>query len=128
VLERATGPECPRCGCQDTETVRGRSRWGGPNLERLRCKHCLYEWREKKWAKAEPDNGEVEAPSNGDGEHEEREPGAVIYHVLRCPACDSRKTKITSSPKQADPTVPRIRYHECKDCQNTFKSVEKTSG
>lgn len=120
-LERCTGPECPRCGCQDSEIVRGGGRWRAPEIERRHCKHCYFEWREKKWAKAEPTTAAAE-PSNGDGEHET---GAVVFHVLKCPACQSEKTKITSSPKQKDPTVSRIRYHECKGCGNTFKSVER---
>ena len=89
-LERCTGPECPRCGCRDSVVVRSSGRWRAPEIERRHCKNCDFEWREKKWAKFEP----VE-PSNGDGEEET---GAVVFHVLRCPACQSEKTKVTSSP------------------------------
>lgn len=91
-------------------------------MDRRHCNHCHHEWREKKWASPEPTespNGELEEPSIGG-----TEPGALIYHVLRCPACQSRNIKVTSSPKPKHDT-PRIRYHECKDCENTFKSVER---
>lgn len=42
---------------------------------------------------------------------------AVIYHVIRCPVCDSKKTKIAR-------TARPIRWHKCIKCGHTFKSVE----
>lgn len=121
LLEKCQGPECPRCGCQDSEEVDGRGRWGGLVLTRRVCKYCGYLWREKKWGQPEPSNGD-----NGEStEAQPPIPDAVIWSVIRCPDCKSRDTRVSSSPKPASPDMPRIRRHECKACGNTFKSVER---
>jgi len=38
-LERVTGPECPDCGCQDSEVVQQGDMFGAA-FERRRCSHC----------------------------------------------------------------------------------------
>jgi len=42
----------------------------------------------------------------------------VIYHVVKCPVCDSAKCPVVR-------TVRPVRYHKCVDCGHRFKSVEK---
>ena len=53
LLSRVTGPECPRCGCQDTETLFENERTGTrrPSGERVRavtkklgCRNCGHVW------------------------------------------------------------------------------------
>lgn len=129
LLEKCQGPECPRCGCQDSEEVDTRGRWGGLVLTRRVCRHCGYQWRKKKWGTGREElSGEspesiVESPEptvEGNGEKVD----GVPYYVTRCPKCNSRATKIVSSPKAVG-DMPRIRRHKCKTCGNTFKSVER---
>ncbi len=38
-LQRVEGPECPRCGCEDTELLEEVTRWG-KRSERRQCNHC----------------------------------------------------------------------------------------
>jgi hypothetical protein len=45
---------------------------------------------------------------------------AVIYQPVRCPNPVCRSTSV---PVQR--SVLPIRYHRCRDCGETFKSVEK---
>jgi len=42
----------------------------------------------------------------------------VIYWLLRCPACHSPDTIVTS-------TREAIRHHKCRACGRCFKSVER---
>jgi len=115
MLEKCQGPECPRCGCQDTEEVFARGRWNGARLPRLVCKNCGFQWRKKKWATAQGNGDTAEAEPS---EHAEPIPEGVVYHVIRCPNCNSDQTAITSTRRP-------IRHHKCKQCGNTFKSVER---
>jgi len=47
----------------------------------------------------------------------------VIYQRVRCPACASTRTRVTSSPTRRI-GGNRIRYHVCEACREHFKSVE----
>mgnify|MGYP001594791657 CR=1 FL=1 len=42
----------------------------------------------------------------------------VIFIPLRCPNCNSKNVKCYSSH-------PPIRYHKCRECGCSFKSVEE---
>jgi len=49
-------------------------------------------------------------------------PRVVYWRVIKCPTCNSKSCFVYSSKSP-------IRYHKCRDCGNTFKSIEeKTSG
>lgn len=42
----------------------------------------------------------------------------VVYHVTRCPECNSSRTWVYDSHKKP------VRYHKCRDCKVTFQSYE----
>jgi len=44
--------------------------------------------------------------------------GGVIYHVLRCPDCQSEDVVVVRTERP-------VRYHKCWGCGHTFKSVEE---
>lgn len=101
MLERVTGPECPTCGCSDSELLTKASWWGQPS-ERRRCAHC----------------GKVfTATAAGDAEDGRAGFAGVTYHVVRCPACRSDETRVTSTRRP-------LRYHKCDRCGHSFKSTE----
>ena len=139
--ELAAFPDCPHCGCNAVRVVgRGRVRFG--RLVRcFRCDHCASTWTEREnWpTKLEPvpafstrpelgpdrlcpppttDPPPVPAPPPPPPD-DVSPGGAVRYHVVRCPKCQSDRTKITSTQRP-------VRYHKCKACGHTFKSVEQT--
>jgi len=101
------GPECPKCGYQQSElvseghrvtTVDGQRRTEAVELRR--CGFCRSQFRHQVAA------GPVEPAY------------AVAYVLLRCPHCRSQRTRVTSTRKP-------IRYHQCQDCMRPFKSVEQ---
>jgi len=112
VLTRVTGPECPECGCEASEVIQDKV-WG-QEIELRRCNDCGTQFQHG--AKAWPDPNKAKADDDsGDGSGFA---GAVIYHILRCPACQSPNVKTTST------RVP-VRHHKCHDCGENFKSLEK---
>ena len=46
-------------------------------------------------------------------------PKVVVYHVIRCPVCNSTRVPVYCSDYKP------VRYHKCRDCKATFKSIEK---
>lgn len=114
-LNPCDGAECPECGCTDTEIKSLRGRWGATFRQWL-CLHCG-----KKFAAPEPDKSK---PSVEPKHHvvDPDRPAMVIYPLIRCPVdqggCGSTNTKVTSTRR------PK-RHHKCKDCGNTFKSMEE---
>ncbi len=118
-LDRADGPECPQCGCQESRLLASRQsawvctdpRYGdlSATFETRRCTGCGARFR----AKSEIENCQLTIENS---EHDSEQ--AVIYRPVRCPACKSKQTKIST-------TRDRIRYHKCRDCGQTFKSVEE---
>ena len=122
--------DCPRCGCNAVARLRDAgSRFGVP-IRRLRCGHCGHTWQHRDpWptTKRPPATAEDLEPAWAeDPEPAESEPpaaevspgGAVIFHPVRCPDCGSDDTKVTSTRRP-------VRYHKCRGCGATFKSVEK---
>lgn len=103
MLEKVTGAECPRCGCEDSRVIRTRNGWGA-EFESRSCNNCgkLFTVNVKA-EDAKPD-----------------EPVAVPYVrvACRCPKCGSENPKVVR-------TIPGgIRYHKCPTCRHTFKSCE----
>jgi len=94
-------PECPACGCNDTryETY---SEMGDDLLGTYHCNHCSHEYQD-------------ETVLDNAGSVPE-----VIYNVTRCPHCRSTDTIVTRGPRGK----ARQRYHECRQCLNTFRSVQ----
>lgn len=103
--------ECPECGCEDITVIRE------PDATPLgywfdtgeaRCNYCGQHFRFKN----EPKKEEPPEPDPDD-----LPPGFVAYHVIRCPECNSDKTKTTSTRRP-------IRWHKCHICGHAFRSKE----
>jgi len=106
-LERVHGPECPRCGCEDSRVVHAGKRWGRER-QRRQCQACggiLY---------VSPPDTKRRPPANEDT----GPPGTVTYTLVHCPECSSSDTYVTSTRRP-------IRHHKCRACSHGFKSVEK---
>jgi len=96
IREKGTGEEvegilqpCAKCGCPDIISRKGQ----------MVCRNCGKPWFRRR------------APVV------EQEPKRLLYHILRCPACRSEKTRVTR-------TMRPIRYHKCKDCDHNFSTEE----
>jgi transcriptional regulator NrdR family protein len=105
MLQRIVGPECPRCGSEDSEvtgkvrvirTDRITKEKTTREQERRQCNFCNQLFQNEVTLQPIPP--------------------PVVYHVVRCPICKSDRTRVTS-------TRPRIRYHHCDHCGQNFKSV-----
>lgn len=105
-LDRVLGPDCPCCGCKDGATLRRYQR-GGKVREQRSCRHCAHVW-----------TATLDEPVTDEQPAEPEQDRGVVYHVVVCPACGSKKTHVTSTRRP-------IRLHKCRDCGHTFKSVEK---
>jgi transposase-like protein len=116
-LKKCDGPECPYCGCEDTEKRKFGVRWGQA-IEKWVCGNCgsTFMVQERK----------PEATANGNGHHQidDSRPKLIVYPLMRCPedrgGCGSTDTKVTSTRRP-------VRHHKCKACGYTFKSVEEGS-
>lgn len=118
-MERAEGPSCPKCGCQESRLVgRARARWGKVKSAILRgedqpesrarwsrkqimrrCTACRTEWI-------------VEV------QHLNGARKSVPYYVMLCPSCGGSNTRVTG-------TELPVRHHRCDDCAYPFTSVEQ---
>ena len=96
--------DCTTCGCPDVDVEREprSDAWFADGV--ARCNDCgqTFSFR---------------APKE---EAEEPAARAVRYEPVQCPTCRS-----TDVPVQR--TVMPVRYHRCRHCGATFKSVEKRS-
>jgi len=101
IQESQGGVACPACGCRHWE-VAGQSTQWGRLTQRRQCRFCS-----KTWSAVE----RVEEP-------EPDVDRGVVYHVLRCPNCQSDETVVTSTRRP-------IRYHKCKACGCRFQSYER---
>jgi Zn finger protein HypA/HybF involved in hydrogenase expression len=76
------------------------------------CRHCGKLWIRRLAPIPEPEP-EPEPPPVV----QSADPGIVAYHVVRCPSCGSKNTKVSSTRRP-------LRHHKCKDCNHNFKSEE----
>ena len=129
-LDPASGPPCTRCGCRDTTITQrppeGVTSWWA--MGRARCNHCRnsFSFRELPLDPREAAPVVASDVVAGNGEVHANEPATprdTAYPVRECPECGSPNVKVVSSPK-AKPGRPKTRYHECKDCPATFKSID----
>ena len=104
-MKRIEGPACPECGCEDSQVIARGSRWGKPTERRL-CNNCGRTFTADVKA-----NGEKMAADSAGAE-------PIIYQIIKCPRCGSEDTYIAH-------TCRPVRYHKCRACDATFKSVEK---
>lgn len=49
----------------------------------------------------------------------------VIYTRPSCPKCGSFDVSIVTTRPPMSGNSLRVRYHKCKDCEHSFKSVER---
>ena len=99
--------DCTTCGCPDTEVERGTQnrrlvcRRRGP-LQRMRPDFLFSRRRKRRGRGGEREKGRRASPTSPSGAHIVDRP---IVPVQR--------------------TVLPVRYHKCRGCGTTFKSVEK---
>lgn len=104
-MQRMTCPECPQCGCNDSEVVRTYKSFGVETALR-RCAYCGKEFTAR-------------APAPPPVVHEEPKPPTPVFHEpqkTHCPQCDSTETRVSSTRKL-------IRHHKCGSCSHTFKTA-----
>jgi DNA-directed RNA polymerase subunit M/transcription elongation factor TFIIS len=127
-LDLANGPTCPRCGCTDTEVRRAPSQqrsWYGSGL--ARCRHCGQGFHFGHQASGPPLTTQApplesqQPPS--DSSREQNGNGPVYFRPVKCPECGSKETKVYKK-MPTKPDTPTVRYHKCKNCGASFKSVE----
>lgn len=94
------GPECPRCGCNDTKLIAAGG--GGKLFARFECDYCKH------------------VITIGGVIHRQK---AVDFSRVCCPACGGRKTHVASSRSPRENN--RVRMHKCDECGHSFKSVER---
>lgn len=99
-LHKVHSVDCPTCGCNSTALIGA----GGtiPRVwARFQCGFCgkLF--------------------TVGSDPTEERVTNGVVYQTTncRCPKCKAKNPPVRS-------TQGRIRYHQCQNCGQNFKSVE----
>lgn len=117
LLEKCSGPPCPRCGCQDVrilqepppEQSQGPATWWAAG--RAVCNHCRtkFAFRERPPEELDPPDPleTVALP--------EPEPPAT-----KCPKCGGRY--------HAYRTIGQVQYRKCKDCGHRGeKTVKKAA-
>jgi len=111
-------PDCPRCGCPEAHTIEHGTRWGH-DWRKLRCALCGKTWTHTAAAQiSTPKPSRSADPAAPVDTGPPPDGLAVAYPLIRCPACDSTETRITSTRRP-------LRYHRCSDCGHTFKSREQ---
>ena len=76
----------------------------------------MGKWLEKKKNWLKNDNGFRQ--SGQEKPAEDNQNYGVVFIPLRCPRCNSKNVKCYGSH-------PPVRYHYCRECGYSFKSVEK---
>lgn len=94
-----SGPQCPKCGCRDTEKTNARLH----GHEIFSCNYCAM-----KFSPTVEDIPRVERPM------------VAIYQKTVCPFCNSDSTTVIQGPRGKK----RVRQHRCNECKNTFSSRE----
>lgn len=100
-MDRIAGPECSRCGCEDSDLVKTQRTWHG-EVEVRRCNHCGKKFTHT----VEPDE-------------EDAADEVAVYYDVRCvcPSCNAENPPVTSAPGKG------VRWHRCRRCGTRFKSV-----
>ena len=129
MLERAEGPACRRCGCQDVVVLKdaGSGNWFGGD-GRARCKHCGLVFAYRAVPFSPPDSVPIthEVVTPPPIEHQDPiivaqrdpTPEPPKYQSLVCGGCGG-KLVVTSSPKG-------FRRMKCKQCGQTYKLPVET--
>lgn len=104
---------CRDCGCNDMRAM------GGRRVCR-RCGSVAGRMLAKPAPEARPsaDTGGVELAADDKDVCGDTHSHGVIYRPVRCPACESKKTRVTK-------TMVPLRYHKCNECGHNFKSMEQ---
>ena len=117
MIEKVTGPECPRCGSQRSSPVGRAAGWRnardaktgepitGAASERRRCAHCGHNWS----APVETPAADTAAALTG-----------ATWSLPRCPSCTSADVPVQRTEQQGPPLVQR---RKCAQCGHSFKSV-----
>lgn len=108
-LEKIDGPKCLYCGCTDSAALGEVTSAFGQRQQRRQCRNCGKSFRVAVEAPVETEG----APQTSSPE----EPGVVPYRLVRCPACHSENTRVTSTRRP-------LRQHKCLDCGHPFRSKE----
>jgi transcription elongation factor Elf1 len=137
-LQLSNGPECPRCGCRESEITRPIIAFDGwfarQNSGQACCGHCglLFSFSAEE---AEPSTP-IAVPETVDEALEGMEcddadrimqevtkPRDTAYPVRGCPECGEADILVYRTMQKVD-GVPRVRYHRCRACGETFKSAD----
>ncbi len=126
-LNAATGPECPHCGCNDSQVIQsptGAGWWG--RIGKARCKHCHRPFSfQFVGPTAPPPVGPPEIAAQTPPVDHQAAPiatqdvpvGYVRFGRTICPDCGSGDTAIKSTKRP-------VRKHKCRACGFPFKSHE----
>ena len=96
--------DCVHCGCPEVEVQRepNPGSWFADGV--ARCTECG-----QTFSFCNPDVDSEDGPEP---------PTSVVYESVKCPKCKSPEVPVQR-------TIQRVRYHRCRRCQFTFKSIEK---
>jgi hypothetical protein len=75
--------------------------------------------RKKNWL-GKKDHQREDPPAEAPKADGDKSEDFVEYYVVKCPRCQSEKTKIYKHDRP-------IRYHKCQDCGHNFKSIERSA-
>lgn len=118
-LTKSTGPECPYCGCAQSEEL-AQKQWFGRVLSIRSCGNCHAQFNAEQ--PGAEDGLEVPAPEIP---RHQRGPVAMTYESnpvrCRCPECGEENPRVTKSIPKGNSIV---RYHLCAKGHHS-KSVEK---
>jgi Zn ribbon nucleic-acid-binding protein len=119
VMRIIEGPECPGCGCRDSQILK-MTIWFNKKREHRECEHC---GRRFTVTRSKPPESPVPLPKPPQQPETPKavKAGTVEYRPMRtkCPNCGSQKTKVASSRGG-------LRWHKCRACKHCFKSVDTT--
>jgi len=126
MMDLACGPACPRCGCTDTMVLKLPSQESWYGSGRAKCGFCGRGFHFT--VDLPTDTQAVPVETQQSPPHSTRDSGRerVYFRPVRCPECGSKETKVARKMPTKE-GIPTIRYHKCKACNHSFKSVEEVS-